>query len=150
MRDLVQGMIDAGETVMDGSAPTSPTPTRRELVLRRHAAAPTGLDVRRRRRPARRRWPRSRAPVLIVTSRQDHVVPTTDSDSSPPRCRARSSDCLERSYHVATLDYDQELIETTAVAFAKRVTASESFPTSASDPGSRSRRSMTDSLGRRR
>ena len=30
---------------------------------------------------------------------------------------------LERSYHVATLDYDKDLIEERAVDFARRVTA---------------------------
>jgi hypothetical protein len=30
---------------------------------------------------------------------------------------------LERSYHVATLDYDRELIEQETVAFACRVTS---------------------------
>jgi hypothetical protein len=29
---------------------------------------------------------------------------------------------LERSFHVATLDYDRELIEQGTVAFARRVT----------------------------
>jgi len=30
---------------------------------------------------------------------------------------------LERSYHVATLDYDKELVQEAAVAFAAKVTA---------------------------
>ena len=29
---------------------------------------------------------------------------------------------LDRSYHVATMDYDKDLIEAEAVAFARRVT----------------------------
>lgn len=57
-------------------------------------------------------------PVLICTSRQDHLVPTTASDLL---AAAVAGDVerlwLERSYHVATLDYDHELIEQTAVAF---------------------------------
>ena len=31
---------------------------------------------------------------------------------------------LERSFHVATLDYDKDLINERAVAFARKVTAS--------------------------
>lgn len=62
-------------------------------------------------------------PLLLMTSPQDHVVPPTDSDHlaatvSGPVERVT----LERSYHVATLDYDKELIEARAVAFADRVT----------------------------
>jgi carboxylesterase len=64
------------------------------------------------------------SPVLILTSLQDHVVPTVSSDTlaagvSGPVERVS----LERSYHVATLDYDKELIERETVAFAQRVTA---------------------------
>ncbi|MDQ6613780.1 MAG: alpha/beta fold hydrolase [Actinomycetota bacterium] len=64
------------------------------------------------------------APALILTSVEDHVVPPVSSDTlaagvSGPVERVT----LERSYHVATLDYDRELIEHETVAFAQRVTA---------------------------
>lgn len=65
-----------------------------------------------------------RCPTLILTSPQDHVVQPEQSDriaagvSGPVERIA-----LERSYHVATLDHDRELIEQSAVAFARRVTA---------------------------
>jgi carboxylesterase len=63
-------------------------------------------------------------PLLLLTSPQDHVVPPTNSDVlaaavSGPVERVT----LERSYHVATLDYDQGLIAERAVAFARKVTA---------------------------
>jgi carboxylesterase len=63
------------------------------------------------------------SPVLIFTSLQDHVVPIESSDTlatgvSGPVERVT----LERSYHVATLDYERELIERETVAFALRVT----------------------------
>jgi carboxylesterase len=63
-------------------------------------------------------------PVLILTSPQDHVVPPTDSDAlaaavSGPVERVT----LERSYHVATLDYDRDLIEERALAFVREVTS---------------------------
>ena len=65
------------------------------------------------------------APVLVCNSPQDHVVPITDSDFIAATVQGPVERLtMERSYHVATLDYDHELIETTAVAFAKRVTAS--------------------------
>jgi carboxylesterase len=62
-------------------------------------------------------------PVLILTSTQDHVVNPADSDLlaaavSGPVERVT----LERSYHVATLDYDKDLIAERAVEFARRVT----------------------------
>jgi carboxylesterase len=64
-----------------------------------------------------------RCPLLLMTSAQDHVVPPADSDHlagvvSGPVERIT----LERSYHVATMDFDKGLIEAEAVAFAKLVT----------------------------
>jgi carboxylesterase len=63
-------------------------------------------------------------PVLIMNSPQDHVVPPESSDIlaagvSGPVERVT----LERSYHVATLDYDKDEIERRAVDFAQKVTA---------------------------
>lgn len=62
-------------------------------------------------------------PVLLMTSPQDHLVAPTNSDELAAAVRGpveRVS--LERSYHVATLDYDKDLIGAQAVAFAQRVT----------------------------
>ncbi|HEX5946318.1 MAG TPA: alpha/beta fold hydrolase [Acidimicrobiales bacterium] len=63
-------------------------------------------------------------PVLIMTSPQDHVVEPVNSDIlaegvSGPVERVT----LERSYHVATLDYDKDIVFERAVEFAQRVTA---------------------------
>ena len=62
-------------------------------------------------------------PVLLVTSRQDHVVPPFNSDHlaaavSGPVERIY----LERSVHVATLDYDKDELEQRALDFATKVT----------------------------
>lgn len=61
-------------------------------------------------------------PILLLTSPQDHVVPPASSD----HLAATVSGPVERvtlqdSFHVATLDNDQGLINTSAVAFAERV-----------------------------
>ena len=65
-----------------------------------------------------------RCPMLLCTSPQDHVVPPSASDflaanTGGPVERV----VLERSYHVATLDFDAEEIERRAVEFARKVTA---------------------------
>jgi carboxylesterase len=64
-------------------------------------------------------------PTLLITSRQDHVVSPTDSDVfaegiSGPVERL----WLEKSFHVATLDYDRAEVEHRTVEFARRVTSS--------------------------
>jgi carboxylesterase len=63
-------------------------------------------------------------PVLIITSRQDHVVPPENSDTFAALVKGpQERIMLERSFHVATLDHDKDLIEEAAVAFALKVTA---------------------------
>ncbi len=64
-------------------------------------------------------------PTLLFTSRQDHVVPPASSDFLAERVGGSVERIfLERSFHVATLDYDRAEIEKRAVDFATTVSAS--------------------------
>ncbi|HTT86654.1 MAG TPA: alpha/beta fold hydrolase, partial [Acidimicrobiales bacterium] len=63
-----------------------------------------------------------RCPVLLLSSRHDHVVPSSSGDVlvagvSGPVERV----WLEESYHVATLDNDAELVVSSTVAFVRGV-----------------------------
>jgi carboxylesterase len=124
IRELVQGMIDQGETVMDAIGSDIADPDVREASydgtpLRPLASMFDAADELASSLAA------ITAPVLVCNSPQDHVVPITDSDFIAATVQGPVERLtMERSYHVATLDYDHELIESTAVAFAKRVTAS--------------------------
>ena len=61
-----------------------------------------------------------RCPTLILTSPQDHVVPPTSSDLLAASVSGSVERVLlEKSYHVATLDYEADEIEARIVAFAK-------------------------------
>jgi carboxylesterase len=65
-----------------------------------------------------------RCPTLIITSRQDHVVTPTDSDVLAEAISGPVERLwLEKSYHVATLDYDRAEVESRTLEFAQRVTA---------------------------
>lgn len=66
------------------------------------------------------------APLLLFTSPQDHVVPPGDSDFLAERVSGpvERVSC-ERSYHVATLDYDSQMIIDRSIAFINRVTGVE-------------------------
>lgn len=62
-------------------------------------------------------------PLLLCTSAVDHVVPPRSSDVLADRVSGPVTRVLlERSFHVATLDHDAELIERRAAAFATAVT----------------------------
>jgi carboxylesterase len=61
-------------------------------------------------------------PMLLVTSEQDHVVPPFNSDHLAATVGGPVERMiLERSYHVATLDYDKAEIEGRAVDFATKI-----------------------------
>jgi carboxylesterase len=63
-----------------------------------------------------------RCPALVITSRQDHVVPPGDSDVIAEGLGGPVERLwLEKSYHVATLDYDKAEVEATTIEFAQRV-----------------------------
>jgi carboxylesterase len=66
-------------------------------------------------------------PVLLFTSRQDHVVDPKSSDLLVARAKGPVEQVvLERSYHVATLDYDKDEIEARTVEFVTSVLAPSS------------------------
>jgi carboxylesterase len=61
-------------------------------------------------------------PVLLFTSPQDHVVDTVSSQKLVERAKGPVEQVmLERSFHVATLDWDKDEIEARTVAFATGV-----------------------------
>lgn len=62
-------------------------------------------------------------PVLILSSPQDHVVPPSNSDYLAASLGGPVERVtLERSYHVATLDYDKDLITERFLDFTAKVT----------------------------
>jgi carboxylesterase len=71
-----------------------------------------------------RRLPEIRIPALVITSRQDHVVNPEDSDVLAAELGGPVERIwLEKSFHVATLDYDRAEVESATIAFVGRVTA---------------------------
>lgn len=64
------------------------------------------------------------APLLLFTSRQDHVVEPSQSEYLAERYGGPVDHrWLDRSYHVATQDFDRDVISLAAVGFAREVTA---------------------------
>jgi carboxylesterase len=121
VRDFVASMVEAGDIVMTGigsdvADPSSPesayadTPLK-PLLSMFDAAIHTQSAL-----------PDVRCPLLLFTSPQDHVVPPGDSDYlagiyGGPVERVS----CDRSYHVATLDYDKEMIIEESMKFVRRV-----------------------------
>lgn len=62
-------------------------------------------------------------PVLLLSSRVDHTVPTESGDLLAARVGGPVERVwLERSWHVATLDYDRHEVERQTVAFVRKQT----------------------------
>ena len=63
-----------------------------------------------------------RCPVLLLSSRNDHVVPPESGDLLAERAGGPVERVwLERSFHVATLDFDAAELERRALAFVSRL-----------------------------
>jgi len=70
------------------------------------------------------RLPLISAPILLLTSREDHVITWDNGTDLVARVAGPVERVwLENSYHVATLDNDRELVESMTVDFLGRVLA---------------------------
>ncbi len=122
---MLQGMLDAGTVIMPGIGSDIADPDVHENayegtplpcllnMLTQGAAVVAGT------------YHSLRMPMLLMNSPQDHVVEPAQAEYlahayGGPLHRVT----LERSYHVATQDYDKELIFSESIKFANRVIAS--------------------------
>jgi carboxylesterase len=107
-RDMLHGMIEEGAT----TAPAIGSDTAMHGVESAYDASPL--------EPMLSMF----EGVLLLSSRVDHVVPTESGDLLAARAGGPVERVwLERSYHVATLDYDAPEIERRAVGFVNEVGA---------------------------
>ena len=121
---MLRTMIDSGTEVMDGIGSDIAEPG---VVETAYPGTPLaallsfqedGLV------PLSARYGSMRMPLLLFTSVQDHVVNPADSDALAAAYGGSVERVmLERSYHVATQDFDKGIIFDGSVEFARRVTA---------------------------
>lgn len=121
MRDALQSMVDAGEQLMDGVGNDVADPDVTESAYAKVPIAPlvSMLDAV---ADLQDQLPRITCPALIMTSPEDHVVAPTASDHLAATLGGpveRVS--LDRSYHVATIDHDKDLIVERILDFVGRV-----------------------------
>lgn len=122
-RDILTGVLDSGSAVMPGIGSDIARPGAPEVA---YEATPieAALSLFGGVEKVAADLGNVRCPMLWCSSLEDHVVPTSSGDLLAATVSGDVERVvLERSYHVATLDYDAELIERRAVEFALRVTA---------------------------
>ena len=120
-QEILESLLDAGERFLPGVGGDIADPQAKESAYDRMPVAAL-LSMSRGLVALQPRLGDVGCPVLIFTSRHDHVVPTESSDVlaaavSGPVERV----WLENSRHVATLDLDREELERRVVEFASRV-----------------------------
>ena len=122
--DMLTGMVEAGTETMDGIGSDIADPNSTESAYPGTPLAALlsfqvdGLV------PLVSQYGSCTMPLLLFTSPQDHVVNPEDSDALAAAYGGTVERVtLERSYHVATQDYDKEVIFSKSVEFARRVTA---------------------------
>jgi carboxylesterase len=118
-----RAMLDAGETIAPGIGSDIADPDASETAYPGSPLLPL-LSLVEAVEALQADLSRIACPVLLMTSPQDHVVPPANSDHlaslvAGPVERVT----LERSYHVATLDYDKDLIAERAAVFVRKVSA---------------------------
>jgi carboxylesterase len=122
--ELVQGMVAEGQELMPGIGSDIADPDVTESAYDGTPLRPflsftlDGIG------PVSERYGQMTAPLLLFTSRNDHVVDPAQSDFlaehyGGPVTRV----LLDRSFHVATQDFDREQIFTESVAFAVKAGA---------------------------
>ncbi|HQY85982.1 MAG: alpha/beta hydrolase [Ilumatobacteraceae bacterium] len=121
---MLQGMIDGGTHLIPAIGSDIADPAAHESAYEATPLAPLLSLVNDGLAPLASEYGRMHQPLLLLSSPQDHVVEPVQGDFLAANYGGPVQRILlERSYHVATQDYDKELIFESTVAFANRVTA---------------------------
>lgn len=120
--EILRGALAEGVTVFPGIPGDIARPGKREPAYSGVPVAPT-LSLMEGVAELEHHLDQINCPLLLFTSSSDHVVPPSSSDHLAARVSGPVERVLlERSLHVATLDWDAPEIERRAVEFARTVT----------------------------
>src|SRR5262249_32902045 len=111
IRELVEGMIANGDEVMEGIGSDIADPDQTEMAYDQTPLRPL-LSMVPHAAELEGRLGDISCPTLIITSRQDHVVDPSNSDTLASAVRGPVERIyLDRSFHVATLDVERDELE---------------------------------------
>lgn len=125
MVEMVEGLVAEGTEVFPGIGSDIADPEAKETAYPETPLQPLLSLVKDGITPMLAEYGRCTVPMLLITSRNDHVVDPAQSDQLASQWGGPVERILlDRSFHVATQDYDKALIFESSVAFAAKVTAS--------------------------
>lgn len=120
---MLQGMVDGGMEVMPGIGSDIADPDSKESAYEGTPVAALISFLGEGIGNLAGHYPNITTPLLLMTSPQDHVVEPAQSEYLATHYGGPVERVtLDRSYHVATQDYDRDLIIERTVAFADKVT----------------------------
>ena len=123
MMTAIRGILDGGTEVIPGIGSDIADPDAKENAYPGTPVRPLLSFMDDGLVPLSRAYPSINVPLLLFTSINDHVV---DPEQSNRLAKSYGGSVehvmLERSFHVATQDYDKDIIFSGAVDFARRVT----------------------------
>ena len=115
---MVEEFIEDGMTILPGIGSDIADPEASESAYEGTPLVPVRSMYFEGVRPRCERWGEITAPLLLFTSEQDHVVDPADSAHLAATYGGSVNHVwLQRSYHVATQDFDKELIVAQAMEF---------------------------------
>ncbi|NND76450.1 MAG: alpha/beta fold hydrolase [Ilumatobacter sp.] len=121
--DMIAEMLADGVDVMPGIGSDIADPSAVEIAYPGTPLRPLLSFLNDGLAPITDRFGELAMPILLYTSRQDHVVdPASSEHLAATAGGAVEHVWLDRSYHVATQDYDRDTISAGAIAFVERVT----------------------------
>ncbi len=123
LRSGARALLEAGTAVLPGSPPDTADPT---ATFPTYEGTPLAafLSLNDGAEEVALGLGRITCPLLLVSSREDHVVPPVNGDLLVSSVRGPTERVwLERSYHSAMVDYDHEAVEDALQAFVVSVTA---------------------------
>lgn len=123
IRSGARALVEAGTTVFKGEGPDTADPSV-TLPSYEGTPLPAFLSLNVAAEEVAMGLGRIACPVLVITSRQDHVVSPSNSDLLVSSVSGRSEHVwLERSYHNAMVDYEHEEVEARIEEFVVAVTS---------------------------
>jgi carboxylesterase len=122
--EMVRGMIEGGAESMPAIGSDIADPDVTESAYEATPLRPLVSFLVDGMAPLQERYPAMRQPLLLLSSPQDHVVEPAQGDFLASTYGGEVTRVsLDRSFHVATMDYDKALVEERTVAFALSVCA---------------------------
>ena len=120
--EMLRGLADGGTAVLPGIGSDIADPDVKESAYDGTPIEPLLSMLLDGVEPLSHEYAQIRVPLLLMNSPQDHVVEPANAEFLADHYGGPVERItLERSYHVATQDYDKELIVESTAEFAKRV-----------------------------